>query len=118
MSGGSDEPAATTRPMHTGEWNGPAGSTTTASSSVVGRVKGATGPVSTPAGQRGTGSCRTAKSLAFRRLPLPQRPGGLVVRMNYAFQSAGTVQRSPGLQPFGCLKPSAPMPQVGEVFSC
>jgi hypothetical protein len=56
------------------------------------------------------------QSLAFGDYRCRSDQAGLVC-VNYAFQSAARFSDA-GVQPFGCLKPSAPMPQVGEVFSC
>jgi hypothetical protein len=79
---------------------------------MVGRVKGdperfaaGTGP-ELPYGQ----------SLAFGDYRCRSDQAGLVC-VNYAHQSAARFSDA-GVQPFGCLKPSAPMPQVGEAFSC
>jgi hypothetical protein len=56
------------------------------------------------------------KSLAFGDFRCRSDQAGLFC-VNYAHQSAARFSDA-GVQPFGCLKPSAPMPQVGEVFSC
>jgi hypothetical protein len=56
------------------------------------------------------------QSLAFGDYRCRSDQAGLVC-VNYAFRSAVRLSDA-GVQPFGCLKPSAPMPQVGEVFSC
>src|SRR5882757_6461645 len=110
MSGGSDEPAATTRRCIRrveGRLDRLRGKLI-----MVGRVKGdperfaaGSGP-ELPYGQ----------SLAFGDYRCRSDQAGLVC-VNYAFQSAARFSDA-GVQPFGCLKPSAPMPQVGKVFSC
>src|SRR6185369_6645569 len=56
------------------------------------------------------------QSLAFGDYRCRSDQAGLVC-VDYAYQSAARFSDA-GVQPFGCLKPSAPMPQVGEVFSC
>jgi hypothetical protein len=79
---------------------------------MVGRVKG--DPERFAAG-RGP-ELPYGESLTFGDYRCRSDEAGLVC-VNYAFQSAARFSDA-GVQPFGCLKPSAPMPQVGEVFSC
>jgi hypothetical protein len=56
------------------------------------------------------------QSLAFGDFRCRSDQAGLFC-VNYAHRSAAQFSDA-GVQPFGCLKPSAPVPQVGEVFSC
>jgi hypothetical protein len=56
------------------------------------------------------------KSLAFGDYRCRSDQAGLYC-VNYAHQSAARFSDA-GVETFGCLKPSAPMPQVGEAFSC
>jgi hypothetical protein len=79
---------------------------------MVGRVKGDPGRFSA-----GTGpELPYGQSLAFGDYRCRSDQTGLVC-VNYAVQSAARFSDA-GVQPFGCLKSSAPMPQVGEVFGC
>ena len=79
---------------------------------MVGRVKGDPGRFSAGSGPE----LPYGQSLAFGDYRCRSDQTGLVC-VNYAVQSAARFSDA-GVQPFGCLKPSAPMPQVGEVFGC
>lgn len=79
---------------------------------MVGRVMGDPGRFTA-----GTGpELPYGQSLAFGDYRCRSDQAGLFC-VNYAFQSAAQFSDA-GVQPFGCLKPSSPMPQVGEVFGC
>jgi hypothetical protein len=79
---------------------------------MVGRVMGDPGRFSAGKGPE----LPYGQSLAFGDYRCRSDPTGLVC-VDYAWRSAARFSDA-GVQPFGCLKPSAPMPQVGEVFSC
>ena len=79
---------------------------------MVGRVKGDPGRFTAGNGPE----LPYGQSLAFGDYRCRSDQAGLIC-VNYAFQSGARFSDA-GVQPFGCLKPSAPMPQVGEVFSC
>jgi len=79
---------------------------------MVGRVKGDPERFSAGSGAE----LSYGQSLAFGDYRCRSDQAGLVC-VNYAWQSAARFSDA-GVQPFGCLKPSAPMPQVGEVFGC
>ena len=79
---------------------------------MVGRVKGDPGRFSAGSGPE----LPYGQSLAFGDYRCRSDQTGLVC-VDYAVQSAARFSDA-GVQPFGCLKPSAPMPQVGEVFGC
>lgn len=79
---------------------------------MVGRVMGDPGRFTAGSGPE----LPYGQSLRFGDYRCRSDQAGLVC-VNYAFQSAARFSDA-GVQPFGCLKPSSPMPQVGEVFSC
>ena len=56
------------------------------------------------------------QALAFGDYRCRSDPAGLFC-VNYAHQSAARFSDS-GVEPFGCLKPMAPYPQIGEMFGC
>ena len=111
VPGGSEESAAAARRTRTASGRA-AGSTSTASSS--GRL-GARRPRTVRRRQSGR-NCRTvSRWRSATTAAAATRPAWSASTTR--FQSAARFSDA-GVQPFGCLKPSAPMPQVGEVFSC
>ncbi len=106
----ADPPPRPAEPRASGKAGG---STTTAPALQIGSLHGDPGPLRQ--GRRRS-NCRTDQAWRSATTDAAADPTGLFC-VNYAHRSAAWFSDA-GVEPFGCLQPVTPPPEIGETFSC